>query len=134
MMLQRNVLEGEHGAILDHLTQVVAPRFNADGNVAVDQKNRKLDLPKLEGQIGPELVGTRVNASGINLNRDYLRQAAPEMRLLHSRVVQVWQPELTIDCHATNGSVHRYDMAYHVPHTVGTGREEPLACLHTTQI
>src|SRR5262249_9926494 len=58
--------------------------------------------------------------------RDYLRQAAPEMRLLSSRVVQPWQADLTIDCHATNGSVHRYAMTYDVPHTVATGRGEPI--------
>jgi len=134
MMLMRDLLDGLEEGLLGELTLVVVPLFNPDGNDAVDPANRRLDLPKLHGQIGPERVGTRVNASGINLNRDYLRQAAPEMRLLHSRVVQVWQPELTIDCHATNGSVHRYDMTYDVPHTVGTGREEPIAYMRTTMM
>ena len=127
MMLMRDLLDGRNGDLLGELTLVVVPLFNPDGNDAVDPANRRLDLPRLEGQLGPEKVGTRVNASGINLNRDYLRQAAPEMRLLQSRVAQVWQPELTIDCHATNGSVHRYAMTYDVPHTVATGREEPIA-------
>src|SRR5262245_56161259 len=131
MMLMRDLLDGMDDGVLGELTLVVVPLFNPDGNDAVDPANRRLDLPKLHGQIGPELVGTRVNASGINLNRDYLRQAAPEMRLLQSRVVQVWQPDLTIDCHATNGSVHRYDMTYDVPHTVATGREEPIAYMRT---
>jgi hypothetical protein len=131
MMLMRDLLDGLDGGVLGELTLVVVPLFNPDGNDAVDPANRRLDLPKLHGQIGPELVGTRVNASGINLNRDYLRQAAPEMRLLQSRVVQVWQPDLTIDCHATNGSVHRFDMTYDVPHTVATGREEPIAYMRT---
>ncbi|HEY0990124.1 MAG TPA: M14 family metallopeptidase [Kofleriaceae bacterium] len=131
MMLMRDLLDGMDEGLLGELTLVVVPLFNPDGNDAVDPANRRLDLPRLHGQIGPELVGTRVNASGINLNRDYLRQAAPEMRLLQSRVVQVWQPDLTIDCHATNGSVHRYDMTYDVPHTVATGREEPIAYMRT---
>lgn len=131
LMLMRDLLDGADDDLLGELTLVVVPLFNPDGNDAVDPANRRLDLPKLHGQIGPELVGTRVNASGINLNRDYMRQAAPEMRLLQSRVVQVWQPELTIDCHATNGSVHRYAMTYDVPHTVATGREEPIAYMRT---
>jgi hypothetical protein len=126
MMLMRDLLDGKYGDLLGELTLVVVPLFNPDGNDAVDPANRRLDLPKLHGQIGPEKVGTRVNASGINLNRDYLRQAAPEMRLLQSRVAQPWQPDLTIDCHATNGSVHRYAMTYDVPHTVATGRGEPI--------
>lgn len=127
MMLMRDTLAGVHGDLLAHITLVIVPLFNPDGNDAVDPANRRLDLPKLHGQIGPELVGTRVNASGINLNRDYMRQQALEMRLLQSRVVQVWQPDLTIDCHATNGSVHRFEMTYDVPHTVDTGRAEPIA-------
>jgi zinc carboxypeptidase len=131
LMLMRDLLDGAYGELLRELTLVVVPLFNPDGNDAVDPANRRLDLPKLHGQIGPTLVGTRVNASGINLNRDYLRQDALEMRLLSSRVVQAWRPELTIDCHATNGSVHRYAMTYDVPHTVATGREEPIAYMRT---
>jgi hypothetical protein len=131
LMLMRDMLDGQNADLLAELILVVVPLFNPDGNDAVDPANRRLDLPRLHGQIGPEQVGTRVNASGINLNRDYLRQAAPEMRLLQSRVAQVWQPELTIDCHATNGSVHRYAMTYDVPHTVATGRAEPIAYMRT---
>jgi hypothetical protein len=127
LMLMRDLLDGKDDDVLGELTLVVVPLFNPDGNDAVDPANRRLELAKLQGQSGPALVGTRVNASGINLNRDYMRQAAPEMRLLQSRVVQVWQPDLTIDCHATNGSVHRYAMTYDIPHTVATGREEPIA-------
>ncbi|HWU86804.1 MAG TPA: M14 family metallopeptidase, partial [Kofleriaceae bacterium] len=126
-MLLRDILDGTHASLVEHLTLVVVPLFNPDGNDAIDQANRVLNLPRLEGQIGPAKVGTRVNAAGINLNRDYLRQAAPEMRLLQSRVVQVWEPDLTIDTHATNGSVHRYAMTYDIPHTVESGRAEPIA-------
>ena len=131
MMLLRDLLEGRHAALVGELTLVVVPLFNPDGNDAIDPANRVLNLPRLEGQIGPALVGTRVNKSGINLNRDYMRQASDEMRALQSRVVQLWQPELTIDTHATNGSVHRYAMTYDVPHTVPTGRPEPIAFMRT---
>jgi len=115
LMLMRDLLDGTHAELISKLTLVIVPLFNPDGNDAIDPANRKLDLPKLEGQIGPAKVGTRVNKSGINLNRDYMRQAASEMRLLQARVVQVWEPELTIDCHATNGSVHRFAMTYDIP-------------------
>src|SRR5262249_59250032 len=97
------------------------------GNDALDAANRRLDLARLEGQCGPLLVGTRVQGAGINLNRDYLRQAAPEMRLLSSRVAQPWRPDLTIDTHSTNGSVHRMAMTWDIPHTVDSGRPEPIA-------
>ena len=126
MMLLRDLLDDKLGGLLSQLTLVVVPLFNPDGNDALSEDNRKLDLPNLAGQIGPAKVGTRVNASGINLNRDYMRQQAPEMRALQSRVVQVWEPDLTIDTHATNGSLHRMWMTYDVPHTVASGRAEPI--------
>jgi hypothetical protein len=134
LMLLRDLVEGTYGDLVRELTLVVVPLFNPDGNDAIDPANRKLDLPRLEGQIGPAKVGTRVNASGINLNRDYLRQAAVEMQLLQKRVVQVWEPELTIDNHATNGSVHRYAMTYDIPHTVASGRPEPIAYMRQTMM
>ncbi|MEJ7603064.1 MAG: hypothetical protein WKG01_34575 [Kofleriaceae bacterium] len=37
------------------------------------------------------------------------------------------EPELTIDTHSTNGSVHRYSMTYDIPHTHESGRPEPIA-------
>lgn len=113
------------GELLEHMTLLVAPLFNPDGNDALDPANRRLDLAHLAGQPGP-VVGTRTQSHGINLNRDYLRQAAPEMRLLQAGVCQPWAPDLTIDNHATNGSVHRFHMTVDVPHTVASGRREPI--------
>ncbi len=126
LMLMRDLLAGS-GDLLAELTLVVVPLYNPDGNDAMTATNRVLDLAHLEGQCGPLLVGTRVNAAGINLNRDYLKQAAPESRALATRVVQPWQPDLTIDTHSTNGSVHELAMTYDIPHTVDSGRGEPIA-------
>jgi len=127
LALVRDLLDGSPNAdVLAGLTLVVVPLFNPDGNDALSTENRKLQLGKLEGQLGPPLAGTRVNASGINLNRDYLRQEALEMRLLQSRVCQPWEPDLTLDNHATNGSVHRFSMTVDIPHTVESGRAEPI--------
>ncbi|HJW08070.1 MAG TPA: M14 family metallopeptidase [Holophagaceae bacterium] len=131
LMLVRDFLEGKPGLdadpILSSLTLVVVPLFNPDGNDAIDPGNRKLHLPKLAGQLGPASgVGTRVNAAKINLNRDYMRQEGAEMRLLQTKVCQAWEPDLTIDNHATNGSVHRFSMTYDIPHTIESGRAEPI--------
>ena len=64
------------------------PLFNPDGNDALDPGEPRLDLAEARrASSARRCVGTRVNASGINLNRDYLRQAAPEMRLLQQRVL-----------------------------------------------
>jgi hypothetical protein len=125
--LVRDLLDGHLGDLLAHLVLVIVPLFNPDGNDRIDPAHRRLDLARLEGQLGPVSgVGTRTNAAGINLNRDYMRQAGAEMRLLQSRVCQPWQPHLTIDCHATNGSVHRFALTYDVPHTIASGRSEPI--------
>jgi hypothetical protein len=128
LALVRDMLDGRHPDWLDTLILLVVPLFNPDGNDALDPANRRLDLKKLNGQPGP-VVGTRTQSHGINLNRDYLRQAAPEMRLLQQGVCIPWAPELTIDNHATNGSVHRFHMTVDVPHTVESGRAEPIAMM-----
>jgi len=121
----RDLLDGTLGDLLESMTLLVVPLFNPDGNDALDPANRRLDLTTLSGQPGP-VVGTRTQSHGINLNRDYLRQAAPEMRLLQERVCIPWAPHLTIDNHATNGSVHRFHMTVDVPHTIASGRAEPI--------
>lgn len=133
LALVRDMLDGQHAGLLDAMTLVVVPLFNPDGNDALDPANRRLDLKKLSGQIGP-VVGTRTQGNGINLNRDYLRQAAPEMRAFQSRVCIPWAADLTIDNHATNGSVHRFHMTVDVPHTVESGRAEPIDYMRGTLV
>jgi hypothetical protein len=125
LALVRDMLDGKQEDFLDSITLVIVPLFNPDGNDALDPSNRRLNLKKLEGQIGP-VVGTRTQSQGINLNRDYMRQRAPEMRLLQDEVCHPFAPDLTIDNHATNGSVHRFQMTVDVPHTVESGRAEPI--------
>ena len=128
LMLVRDILGGLHGNLLAHMTLLVVPLFNADGNDRIDPEHRKLDIDRFQGQLGPDAgVGTRENAAGINLNRDYLRQSSVEMRLLQSKVCQPWNPHLVIDCHTTNGSIHRFAMTFDVPHVVDSGRPEPIA-------
>ena len=127
LMLVRDILNDAQNDLLERITLVIAPLFNADGNDRIDPENRKLEIEHLRGQLGPDSgVGTRVNAAGVNLNRDYMRQDASEMRLLQTRVCQPWNPHLTIDCHATNGSIHRFAMTYDIPHTIESGRREPI--------
>ncbi|WP_438010064.1 M14 family metallopeptidase [Sorangium sp. So ce321] len=133
LALVRDLLDGRHPDWLDTLVLLVVPLFNPDGNDALDPQNRRLDLKKLAGQPGP-VVGTRTQSQGINLNRDYLRQAAPEMRLLQQHVCIPWAPDLTIDNHATNGSVHRFHMTVDVPHTVESGRAEPIAMMRDSLV
>ncbi len=132
LMLVRDLLDGKGAELLEQLTVLVAPIFNADGNDAMDPQNRALQIEQLIGQDGPASVGTRVNAKGINLNRDYIKHESLEMRLLQTRVCHTWQPDLTVDSHATNGSVHRFAMTYDIPHTMESGRIEPIDFMRAT--
>ena len=130
LALARELLTGPDGGLLEALTIVLLPLFNPDGNDAIDPGNRKLHLPRLFGQLGPDSgVGTRTNAAKINLNRDYLRADAAEMQLWHPHVWQAWRPHLTLDNHATNGSVHRFAMTVDVPHVPASGNVAPIECV-----
>ncbi|MET0591319.1 MAG: M14 family zinc carboxypeptidase [Polyangiaceae bacterium] len=101
--------------ILDRICLVIVPNFNPDGNDRISTENRKLDLANLEGQVNPPGgVGTRYTGQGWNLNRDNMKQEAPETRHL-ARFYQHFWPDLFIDCHATDGSLHTFDLTYDVP-------------------
>src|SRR5262249_58828416 len=68
----------------------------------------------------------RGTAAGTTPTRASLRQEAPGGRLLCPRAVGPWAPDLTIDCHATDGSVHGFALTYDTAHTVESGRPEPI--------
>ena len=107
--------------LLDKLCLVLIPNFNPDGNDRISPNNRKLDLKNLEGQVNPEGgVGTRYTGEGWNLNRDSMKQEAPETRAL-AALYQAWWPDLFIDCHTTDGSIHGFDLTFDTSHS-----NEPL--------
>ena len=93
--------------LLDELVVVFAPIYNADGNDAMAPDNRP-------GQIGPEVMGTRGNARGRDLNRDYIKAEERETQAM-LRFLDAWDPHLIVDLHTTNGSLHRYDLTYAPP-------------------
>ncbi len=94
---------------LDKAVIVIAPNFNADGNERVGVLHRP-------GQQGPALgMGTRENAVGLDLNRDFVKLDSPEVRSL-VRMLDAWNVDVLFDAHTTNGSLHRYDLTYDVPH------------------
>ncbi len=94
--------------LLKDLILLVAPIYNADGNERVSKTNRP-------GQIGPaDGMGQRPNAAGLDLNRDFMKLEAPETRAL-VRLLNDWDPAITVDTHTTNGSHHRYTLTYDGP-------------------
>src|SRR5262245_14015902 len=103
LMLARDLALGADKSLLENLVIVFAPVFNADGNEKFG--------PHRPAQAGPPQVGTRENAAGLDLNRDFVKLESPEVRAL-VKFLDTWNPAVTIDCHTTNGSHHRYTLTY----------------------
>ena len=91
---------------LDSIVLIAVPIYNADGNerFAAQSVNRT-------EQNGPEVVGTRANAQGLDLNRDYVKAEAPETRASLA-MFAAWDPDVFVDLHTTDGSFHGYALTY----------------------
>ena len=105
LMLARRLAGGDLRRLLDRVTVLVAPLYNADGNERVSVDNR----PAQFGPIGG--VGTRETARGLDLNRDFIKLEAVESQGLAS-LLATWDPHVVIDMHTTNGSYHGYHLTY----------------------
>ena len=103
--LSRRIVAGDLKTLLDKLIILVAPIYNADGNERINGTNRTAQ----NGPIGG--VGTRENAKGMDLNRDYMKLESPEANALVG-LMNRWDPHLTVDLHTTNGSYHGYHLTY----------------------
>jgi hypothetical protein len=106
LMLLRDLALDQKPSVLDSIVLISVPLYNADGNerLGPEAENRS-------EQNGPERVGVRSNAQGLDLNRDYIKAEAPETRgslAMFNR----WDPDVFVDLHATNGSYHGYALTY----------------------
>ena len=116
LALARDTVQGKHNDWLDRCVLVFLPNFNADGNERVGPMHRP-------GQEGPALgMGTRENALGQDLNRDFVKLDTQEVRSL-VRLIDAFQVDVLFDAHTTNGSLHRYDMTYDIPHNPAVDRD-----------
>jgi len=107
----RDLLFDKKKNVLDSIVLIVQPIYNADGNEKWGPPARNRGA-----QNGPELVGTRQNASGWNLNRDYIGADAPETKGAFA-MLNKWDPDLFMDLHTTDGSIHGYALTYSPPLT-----------------
>jgi Zinc carboxypeptidase len=106
--LLRTLAGGGHAGWLEHMTLLVAPIYNADGNERVALDNRGPQHGPLGGQ------GQRANAQGLDLNRDHIKLDSPEARAV-VRLMNEYDPHVSIDLHTTNGSHHAYLLTYAPP-------------------
>ena len=104
----REIAQGRHAAWAQSLVLLVAPIFNADGNERIALGNRP-------GQHGPIAgMGTRANAQGLNINRDFSKLETPEARS-QARLMNEYDPHVLLDLHTTNGTYHAYQLTYAAP-------------------
>ncbi len=106
LMLLRDLAlsTGSLAPLLDRVNFLFIPIFNADGH------ERNGPFSRIN-QRGPENQGWRTTARNLNLNRDYAKLDAPEMRGL-VRLLDRWRPDLYLDLHVTDGADYQYDITF----------------------
>lgn len=110
MLLRDFTVTGKVPHLLDHAVLVYIPVFSADGHENASPYNRI-------NQNGPERMGFRGQSQYLNLNRDYVKADAPEMRAW-LKLWQEWLPDFLIDVHTTDGADYQYDLTWYTedPH------------------
>ncbi|MCK9618684.1 MAG: M14 family metallopeptidase [Lentimicrobiaceae bacterium] len=104
MLIRDLVINNKYPGLLDHLTILFIPIFNVDGHERFGPYNRI-------NQDGPKEMGWRVTAQNLNLNRDYMKADAPEMKAW-LKLFNRWLPDFTVDCHVTDGADYQYVLTY----------------------
>ncbi|MGI4756541.1 MAG: M14 family zinc carboxypeptidase [Janthinobacterium lividum] len=96
--------KAKQAAWLDSAIFVVIPVFEIDGHEDRSPFNRA-------SQNGPDITGTRPQEQQLNLNRDYLKGDAPEMRAF-LKLYNDWLPDFMFDNHVTDGADYQYDVTW----------------------
>src|SRR5690242_1129607 len=90
--LAQRLTTGDLRALLPSAVWLFAPIYNADGNERISPDNRALQ----NGPVGG--VGTRENAGGLDLNRDFMKLESAEARALVALLAK-WDPDVVVDLH-----------------------------------
>ncbi len=104
MLLRDIAVTKTRGDLLDHVILLVIPIFNPDGHERFSPYSRI-------NQHGPEAMGWRVTSRNLNLNRDYMKADAVEMRAWLA-LWNAWDPDLHFDNHSTDGGDWQYDLMF----------------------
>jgi hypothetical protein len=107
LILLRELAQGKHEDWLRSMVFLITPDYNADGNEKFGN-NRGTQNGPINGE------GTRANAQGLNINRDYIKLDTPEAKAF----VKLWNdydPQIGFDLHTSDGSYHGYYLTYSPP-------------------
>src|SRR5690348_16441894 len=107
-ILLRELAQGKHNDWLKSIVFLITPIFNADGNEAMSPTNRQRQNGPINGE------GTRQNAQGININRDFMKLETPEGQAFAKLWID-YDPEVGYDLHTSDGSTHGYYLTYAPP-------------------
>jgi len=107
LRMLRELAQNRNDPVLRDTVLVVQPIYNSDGNDkwGPNERNRG-------HQDGPDPIGERANGQGLDLNRDCIKAASPEMQAVLRHVYGKWDPEVVMDLHTTNGTRHAYVLTY----------------------
>ncbi len=106
LLLRELLVEGQHPEVLERVVLLVVPVFNVDGHERADHRHSRAN------QDGPaEGMGFRTTATGMDLNRDFMKLETVEMQALMG-LVDRWGPHLVVDNHTTDGADHQYELSY----------------------
>jgi len=106
IILRDMFVYGKNYELLDNVSLLFIPIFNVDGHERFSAYSRA-------NQNGPREMGWRATAQNYNLNRDYLKADAPEMRAW-LKLFNDWLPEFFIDSHVTDGADYPYVITFDV--------------------
>jgi hypothetical protein len=104
MLLRDLTVGGTKRHLLEGASLLFVPIFSVDGHERFSPYTRV-------NQRGPEQAGWRTTAQNLNLNRDYAKLDAPEMRAMVG-AIERWRPDLYLDLHVTDGGDYQYDITY----------------------
>ena len=102
-MVLRDWLASADGGPLATVTAVFVPVVSPDGHERFGPNQRP-------NQRGPAETGWRTTAQNLNLNRDYAKADAPEMRALLA-LLSEWDPIVYADLHVTDGARFEHDVS-----------------------
>ena len=105
MILLREILiTKERANLIDNTILLVVPIFSVDSHERFGKYHRI-------NQNGPTEMGWRTTAQNLNLNRDWAKADAPEMKAM-LRLFSSWLPDFFIDTHTTDGADYQYIITY----------------------
>ena len=109
MLLLREILvTKEKENLIDNSILMVIPIFSVDAHERFSPYNRI-------NQNGPINMGWRTTAQNLNLNRDWTKADAPEMKAM-LKLFSNWLPDFFVDTHTTDGADYQYTVTYSMEH------------------